>query len=112
MDENAKESIITEINPQRGIKQELNRVLSKNKSLANSQTWNGATKKQQASIRGRMSSTTTKKGLTFQRNGKTFIRVDKDNYRRVTQDKDVYKSERTDNIYLRDSKGRFKEVIK
>jgi len=112
MDENAKESIISEINPERGVKQELNRVLSKNDSLANSTTWNGATKKQQATIRDRMTGETTKKGLTFQRNGKTFIRVDKDNYRRVTRNKDVYKSERTGNIYLRDSKGRFKEVLK
>ena len=112
IDSNAKESIIEDINPQRGIESELNRVLNKNDSLRKSATWSGATNKQYSSIRNRMVADTTTDALKIKRNDKTFIRVDEDNYRRVTRDKDVYKSEKTDTVWIRDSKGRFKEVIK
>ena len=112
MDSNAKESIIEEINPQRGIESELDRVLNKNDSLRKSATWNGATNKQYSAIRNRMVADTSTDALKIKRNDKTFIRLDKDNYRRVTRDKDVYKSEKTDKVWIRDSNGRFKEVIK
>lgn len=112
MNENAKESIVEDINPQRGVDSEINRVLNKNKSLRESDSWDGATEKQRAEIRDRMTSTTSKRGLKYEKDGKTYIRVSKDNYKRVTSKKDVYIDKETDTVWLRDSKGRFKKVVK
>lgn len=112
MDENAKEAIVKDINPQRGIDSEIDRVLSKNESLQKSDSWTEATPKQKAAIRDRMTADTTDKGLKFEKNNKTYIRVDKDNYKRVTRKEDVYVDKKTDTVWLRDSKGKFRKVIK
>lgn len=112
MDEDAKEEIVKDINPQRGIESELNRVLGNNESLSKSDSWHGATSEQKAEIRDRITANTTDEGLKFQKNGKTFIRVDKDNYKRVTSKEDVYVNEETNTVWLRDSQGQFKKVVK
>lgn len=110
MDEDAIEDVAKRVNPENGLRNEINSVLSQNESLQKSETWNGVTDAQYKAIRSRVTATGSDKGVTFKRNGKTYIRVGKDNYRRVTQDKDVYEDE-SGNVWLRDEKGRFKEVI-
>lgn len=111
MDAEAEEEIVRHMNPQRGFESEINRVLGKNDSLSSSDSWNGATPQQKRALRSRMTSTTDFEGVKFQRNGKTYIRVDRDNYKRVTTESDVYVDEKNDRVWLRDEKGRFKEIV-
>lgn len=112
MDEDAKEEIVEEINPQRGIESELDRVLSKNDSLQKSDSWDSPTRQQKAEIRDRITADDSREGLKYRKNDKTYIRVDKDNYRRVAREEDVYVDKKTDTVWLRDSSGKFKKVVK
>lgn len=112
MDAEAVEDITRRINPQRGIKNELDRVLGNNESLQKSDSWDGVTRKQEASIRDRITTDDTKETLKFKKNDKTFIRVDEDNYKRVTSKEDVLVNKRTGKVFLRDKDGKIREVIK
>lgn len=112
MDSEAKDEIIKHINPQRGVKSELDRVLSNNESLREADSWQGTTEPQAQAIRQRMAVTSPDKGLKFDRNGRTYIRVSEDNFKRVTSKDDVYVDEESDRVWLRDSEGKFKELIK
>lgn len=112
MDAEALEDITERINPQRGLKSEINRVLSKNKSLRESDSWDKPSRSQQASIRKRLTANKTHKGLKYKENNKTFIRVDKNNYKRVTSQKDVYVDKESSTVWIRDDKGQFKEVVR
>lgn len=110
MDEDAIEEIVKRVNPENGLRTEINSILNQNESLQKSETWNGVTDDQYKAIRSRVTATGSDKGVKFEKNGKTYIRVGEDNYRRVTKDKDVYK-DKHGNVWLRDEKGRFSEVI-
>lgn len=112
MDADAQEEIVKRINPQRGIESELNRVLGNNEALSKSDSWDSATRRQKSAIRDRITANDTKESLKFQKNGKTFVRVDQNNYKRVTSNDDVLVNERTGQVFLRDSSGKVKEVIK
>lgn len=111
MDEEAKEEIIRRVNPQRGLKNELDRVMEGNEALSKSETWDEATDEQVSSIRSRVTSNKTRDSLKFSKNGKTYVRVDKDNYRRVLSKDDVtYTTE--NRVFIKDENGNLKEVIR
>lgn len=110
MDEDAIEEIAQRVEPEKGLRTEINSILNENESLRKSETWNGVTDAQYKAVRSRVTATGSKEGAKFKKNGKTYIKVGKNNYRRVTKDKDVYKDDHG-NVWLRDESGRFKETI-
>ncbi len=91
--EEAKEEIIKDIDPENGLRNEVNQALKRNDSLSESSTWNGVTDDQYQEIRERITSSSTNEGLTFKRNGKTYVNVGQDNYKQVTSKNDVYVDE-------------------
>lgn len=109
MDDEAKEEIIKHMNPQRGFESELNRVLKNNDSLSKSPTWTEPTPDQFKSIRSRMTVERDKKGVKFQKRNKTYIRVDENNYKRVTREEDVFKTP-DGRVYLRNERGSYDRI--
>lgn len=111
MDEQAIEEITKRINPERGFQSEVNRVLRKNDSLKKSGSWNSATPAQKRALRDRITVDESKETSKFQRNDKTYIRVDENNFKRVTSEDDVLVTD-DGRVFLRDSKGQAKEMVK
>lgn len=111
MDEQAQEEIIKRVNPKRGFESEVDRVLSQNKSLSKSDSWDGPTDEQFRELRNRISTDETTDAAKFKRNNKTYIRVGEDNYKKATRNDDVLVTDKG-RVFLRDEKGRAKELVK
>jgi len=105
MDQDAKDRVIEDINLSRGFEKEIRRVFIEE----NNQDM--VSRKQEQAIRSRMTTGEAKTGDKFEKNGRTFIKVHKDNYKRVTSNNDVYVTD-SGTIFLRTPSGRFKKAIK
>lgn len=120
MDSDAREQIAEEVVPRvsggsETFEEAVNNVLSRNESLDKSKTWDTATDKQIAQLRERVTSDKRTDKFTVtksnQHESKEFIQVDKNNFKRVLRNKDYAENPETGQIWLRDSKGQWRELI-
>lgn len=110
MDDDAKDRIIEDINPARGFRSELKRVFNKSAAGDEDKTYSPS-KKQVQAIRSRITTHDNYKSSKFKLHGHQYIRVDENNYKRVTEEEDVLKT-RDGDVFIRDESGRAHKRIK
>lgn len=110
MDEDTKDRIIDDMNPARGFRSELKRVINKSAEGDDSKSYEPS-EKQARAIRSRITTHDNYKSYKFELHGHTYIRVDEDNYKRVTEEEDVLKT-RDGDVFIRDEKGQAHKRIK
>lgn len=110
MDADTKDRIIEDMNPARGFRSELKRVINKSAEGEKDKQYNPS-KKQIASIRSRITTHDNYKSYKFELHGNTYIRVDENNYKQVTESEDVLKTDSGD-VFIRDENGQAHKRIK
>lgn len=92
-----------EIDPSKGVRDELNRVFSGDE--------NQPTSKQVEITRDYHASSTRDEKVKLRSKGKTYVKTDENKFRSVETNKDVMYNPNNDTLYILDDKGRIKGKV-
>lgn len=109
MDDDTKNRIINDINPARGFRSELERVINES-SMGDKNKDYEASENQVRAIRDRMTTHDNYKSYKFELHGNTYIRLDDDNYKQVTEKDDVLRTS-DGNVFIRNAEGQAHKKI-
>lgn len=114
MDDEVIDRFIDDIDPSKGFNEEVDRLFrqaQKHGAVDVGDSPRGASNRQKAAIRGRITGDERYKGDKINKGGRRYIRIDENNYKRVTRKKDIYEA-KDGTVFLRDESGRFQEAHK
>ena len=112
MDDDAAERIIEDIDPRRGVKQQVEKNMAEKNDEKAYRSGKGLTTPQEQAIKDKISRSGGYKSHNWSNKQQSYVKDKNGNYRRVNQRRDVYIEDETGDVYVKTPRGTIKRVDK